>query len=504
MRLLERIRAALETHFWTWALALTVLFFAGSVGTDLRRPIWSDEFLTLTVAQQKTFPDIVNAIKEGCDGSPPLYATIVHFILPAAGNKELAVRIPSTVGFCGMILCLLGFCRRRLPASYALLVTLFAVYESLYYASEGRVYGLVLGCASAALLTWQAAAEGIRRAFTIPLLALSLAAMVALHYYAIFFLGPIFLGELWRWRESRKLDGAVLIAVLPAFAVLAIHYPLILASKPAQEHVWSPAAFSQVRPFYDILFGDILYFLFAGLIFFGVFSKGPATDARSLKTHEWVVVGALSVVAPIIILIAKYTTHAFVDRYAIWEAVGLAVLAGAILHKTTGGDQAAGLLLLGFLLALSTVREIRRVTMAPTLNTAEIQEELQRIPDGTEPIVVPNVHAFLELVNYGEARIRGRLVFPASRALDLRYLGNDSIPLCLLAVGHRAPIRVQDTDAFLAAFPRFLIAATAVDYLPWLLAKEGYRVTPVRMARATPTILEAEAPAGLRLGMQKK
>jgi hypothetical protein len=484
MRLTERISGALETHFWTWALALTVLFFAASVGTDLRRRIWTDEFFTLTIAQQRTLPEIVNAIKEGCDGSPPLYATIVHFILPAAGSKELAVRIPSTLGFCGMILCLLGFCRRRLPASYALLIALFAIYESIYYANEGRSYGLVLGCASAALLAWQAAAEGIRRAFTIPLLALSLAALVALHYYAVFFLGPIFLGE---------------------FAVRAIHYPLILATKPAQEHFWSPAAFSQVRPFYDLLFGNILYFLFAGLIFFGVFSKGPVTEARSLKTHEWVVVGAISVITPIIILIAKYTTHSFVDRYAIWATIGLAVLAGAILHKATGGNEAAALLLLGFVLALSTARELYRVTRAPTLRMAEgIQHELKTIPDGTEPIVVPNVDAFLDLVNYGEARIRGRLVFPASRALELRYTGTDWSPLFLMAVRQCVPIRVQDTEAFLAASPRFLIAAIPGDYFPWWLAKEGYRVTPLRMAGATPTILEAEAPAGLRLGMEKK
>jgi hypothetical protein len=204
---------------------------------------------------------------------------------------------------------------------------------------------------------------------------------------------------------------------------------------------------------------------------------------------------------PIIILISKYTTHSFVDRYAIWVTIGLAVLAGAILHKATGGNETAGLLLLGLVLALCTARETYRVAKAPTLRMAEaIQHELKTIPDGTEPIVVPDVDAFLDLVNYGEARIRERLVFPASRALDLRYLGNDWAPLYLRTLRQCTPIRVQETDALLASFPRFLIAAIPGDYFPWWLAKEGYRVTPVRMT----AILEAEAPAGLPLGLEKK
>ena len=121
---------------------------------------------------------------------------MVKTIMPVIGNEAAAVRLPSSLGYCGMILCLLAFCRQRLSAVYAWNAALLACNACLEYSTEGRGYGVVLGCAACALLCWQAAVDGRRRMLAVPLLALCVALMTAMHYYSIFFLVPLCLAEL--------------------------------------------------------------------------------------------------------------------------------------------------------------------------------------------------------------------------------------------------------------------------------------------------------------------
>ena len=125
---------------------------------------------------------------------------IVAQTLPVVKPEALALRLPATLGYCAMVLCLMAFCRRRLPAVYAFVAALFACDALLFNSTEGRGYGIVLGCAAGALLCWQMAAEGRRRALTVTLLAFCLALMTALHYYAIFFPVPLAVAEIVRCR----------------------------------------------------------------------------------------------------------------------------------------------------------------------------------------------------------------------------------------------------------------------------------------------------------------
>ena len=198
VRLTGTINASLEKHFWRWASLFTLIFLACSIARDMRTKFWFDELFTLYIAKLASPQEIINHN----DLSPPLYLIIAHFLLPIVQNDALAIRLPATLGYCAMILCLMAFCRRRLPAAFAFAASLLAFESTLYYATDGRAYGLVLGCAAGALLCWQMAAEGRRRGWAIAALAVCLTLMVALHYYAIFFLVPLFLAEVVRWRIS--------------------------------------------------------------------------------------------------------------------------------------------------------------------------------------------------------------------------------------------------------------------------------------------------------------
>jgi len=498
VRLTNRADASLERYFWCWASLFLVLFLASSITRDIRIKLWTDELFTLLIAKQASPADIVKAAMEGCDQAPPLYAMIVHSILPIVRHEALAVRLPSTLGYCGMVLCLLAFCRRRFSAAYAFIAVLLAIAASFYYSTEGRAYGIVLGSAAGALLCWQMAAEGRRRDLAIALLALCSALMVAMHYYAIFFLGSLFLAEMARTQAARKVDLRILTALmLPALLILALHYPLIAVSKPFEEYYWSPAGFDQIIPFYEHYFHPLMVVSSLAVVILAIFAESPAypsTHEPGMPVQEWVAIGALTLMPAVVIVVSKYTTHAFVERYALWAVIGFTLLFVALLWRATRAQAAVGVTILGTLVAVIALKEIGSPGKnAPILLEAEkMLLELETLQDGAEVVVIANPHMFMELSYYEKPRLQERLIYPVSRDLDLRYRGYDTAAISLPALSHRTKLLVKDCDAIIAEYPRFFLAATPEDYLPWHLVAAGYRVIPIGSKATQPMLFEVE------------
>lgn len=492
------LNASLERHFWRWAALFLLVFLACSIAIDLRIKMWMDELFTLYVAKQDGLSGIIRAIIEGCDGSPPIYAMIAQKILPLTAHEELAVRLPATIGFGCMLACVLAFCRRRLPAAYAWIAALLACDGCLYYATDARPYGVVLGCAAAALLFWQLAIDGVRRPLTVMLLAVSLALMVAMHYYAIFFLAPILAGEIWRANAARSLDVGILAATLPACFVLALHYRLIEASKPFQAHFWSPASWRMIEPFYGSHLLPMLDICSVALIVLALRRKSavqPAHPMSSMRGHEWVAFISLALMPPFVIGLSKYTTHAFADRYLVWVVMGFAILVTALLYRAIGKHDIVALPILAILLLLIGRQERVGLTSPALLREhPTLAEALESLPDGPEKIIVADPHAFLELAHYAEPWLRRRLIYAASPDLDVRYLGYDTPTLSLMALAHRSDLHVISYDSLRTQYKRFLLAVTPNDYLNWHLAASGYLVTPVSRASIQAPIFAVKAP----------
>ena len=500
LRVSDKINATLEKYFWLWSVLFVLLFLAVAIVQDVRTPMWIDELLTLHISQQAGPVEMVKATLEGDYGMPPLYAMTVRAILPVVRNEALAVRLPSTLGYCGMIICLLAFCRRRLPAAYSMAAALLACDACLTYSIEGRSYGVLLGCAAGALLCWQSAVDGRRRNLAIPLLALCVALMTAMHYYSIFFLVPLFLAEMVRWRASGKLDWGVLAAMAPVLLVLGVHYPLIAASAPFQKHFWSVAAWHNIPDFYDAYFGEMLGRCILPIGVLAIFSTTPddrSAKQPSLTVPEWAAAGGFSLMPLCVVVLSKYTTHVFVSRYVLWAVPGFAVLVAALLCRAARGRAAVGVSLLGLLVALAAlgeVRYLRHVREKPALREGEVvRQALASLPDGAEPIVVDDSHVFMELSYYSESRIRERLIYPVSSELELRYVGCDTASLIFTALSHRTKLHIIGYDAVIASQKRFVLAALHNNFLPWDLIKAGYRVVPIDSSIA-PVLFEVEAP----------
>ena len=493
VRLAETINASLEKHFWPWASAFTILFFAASIARDLRTTLWFDELFTLHLAKLASPREIISFN----DASPPLYPIIVHGLLPIVGNEALALRLPATLGYCAMLLCLWAFCRHRLPAAFAFAASLLTFERGLYFATEGRPYGLVLGCAAGALLCWQRAAEGQRRALTLPLLAVCLALMVALHYYAIFFLVPLFLAEMVRWRASGRPDFGVWAATVPALLVLGLHYALFIAGGSFDAHYWAQPSLGSIASFYErfllppIIFGGLAFLVVALLA--GWSSQPRESMRKAFPIHEWTALAAFVLLPPVVIVLSMYTTNVFFERYILWTVIGFSVLVAAVLSAAARGRAVVGVALIVIAIAAMARLEIGPLFGTPVLPTAEgMRQELRTFAkDGSEPIVVANAHAFLELSYYLGSPLRERLVFPLSRDLDLKYRGFDTDALTLGPLGRRGPVRVITYEEILAQNKSFLLAAFEYDYLPQHLTQSGYRVT--RLPGAT-ALYQVQAP----------
>jgi mannosyltransferase len=498
LQLVHGIERTLERHFWRWtALAVTMLLLSMIV-IDLRKKLWIDELVTVYMAKQGGPVEIVRATAEGVDVSPPLYPILVQALLPLVGSEALAARLPSTVGLCLMLVGVLAVSRRWFGVVGAWVPSLLA-FDSLQSAgNEGRCYGLVLGCSAVSLFCWQTASAGRRRTASVLLLAATLALMSALHYYSIFFAIPLFLGELVRWRKSGKLDIAILAALATMLLVLAVHYPLIEANRRYSVSYWSPANWGQIRSFYELYFLPMLSVgAVLALIVRLIVPSQPSyhSEAPVMPVHEWVAIGAIALMPAFAVTVSKYTTHVFVDRYTLWAMIGFAILVGASLHIVTRRQVIVAACISGALAAVLGVHMMRSAFReTPVLPEGEsVMRALTQLRDGSEPIVVPNSHVFMELAYYGDPRWRERLVYPLAQDLELRYTGTDNTSFLMSSLRRRAaPLHVVDYKTLLATSPRFVLAVRPSDYMASHLVAEGYRVTLIS-ATADSVLFEVEA-----------
>ena len=494
----RRIDSASERHFWRCTLVFLLVFTACAITLDFRMKMWNDEVVTLYVAQQGSPAGIVAATKDGMDATPPLYPIMVAAVLPVVRPDALAVRLLSTLGFAGMLLAVLAFCHRRLPATYAFVAALLLTLTTGFYATEGRCYGLVLGLAAGALFSWQSAGETKLRGVWLISLGACLAGATALHYYSIFLLVPLGLGELARWRAREKFSLGVVLAMLPALIVLALHYPLIAAGKKYLAHFWTPgiASWSRIPEFY-LQFASIpAAVLVVGWIASSLsVASGERRSANSvLPVDEWTAVGALALSPVLVLAISRITTHAFLPRYTLWASIGIAIACAALLCWVARRSAAVGTWLVAILTLGFVGYEVFALRQEPTLRQGEaVRRQINAVPQGSEPIVVEYDHAFMELSYYASPELRERLYYLLDRNMELQQTGSDLDYSLMSARGRLTRLHIVELKDFLRSNPKFLLTTSDKDYLLEYLKTSGYCWTQIDPTMA-PSLYQVEKP----------
>ncbi len=475
----QNIGMPIERYYWFITVFIASVQFILTIIIDIRRKLWIDEIYTLFSARQGNIAEIFQAIVEGCDTSPPLYAMMVHFLLTSINNDGIAVRILSTIGYTSMIIFSAAFFRRIFCAPFALVAVLLITICTYEYSYEGRPYGLALGFAACTLYCWYNCTKNRSVTFSRLLFILSSAIMVSLHFQSISFLGPVLAADIYRRFKEEKVDWNMwLITGFVVVMVLLLHYPVFVTYRRFIRYCWMPALwkyFPAVLPLnmttkyvYEITAALLLITLF-------IYKKHIISIASNMIEKHVLIAFVLYFLSPALIFIASvYTTKVFISRYTIWMFIGAAGFIIFLFALVIKNNQNVCTFLVLILTGVVTAIYLKKASEKPFLiGTDEAFKAITETADDTLPLVIADHHIFMELYYYAPERIRRRLVYPLSRELDIEYLGFDSGALLMEACRNRYRLPIVNFNRIAAQKGNYYLLSVPDHYLPSVLEKYG-------------------------------
>lgn len=453
-----------------------------------RKLMWHDEFFTYHISRLPTTSDIWSALSTGGEQIPPLFYIITRASRSLFGVSELAIRLPEVLGFWVMSLCLFQFVSKRSSALYGFAAMLFPLVTKAYsYAYEARPYGIVLGFAGVSLVCWQSAVEEHYRKLSLVGLAVSLAAAVSCHYYAILLLFPLAVGEAVRSCFRRRLDLPIWVALGMSTTPLLLFLPLIQRARIHSATFWSQAHWSRILDSYFFLLTPALLALVAMLVLSSLYSTtlpGSVSNQKQVSRstppfHE--IAAALGFIAlPVVgFMLAKFVTGAITGRYVLPSVIGFSIVFAFAAYRLLDGRAVIGATLvlslcIGFMMLVVT--NFLALTEAH-LRQARNYEFLRSNSESTLPIVASDLGTFMEFAHYGPPDIASRVVYLADPQASLRYLGHNSVDRAILDLRPWFRLKIEDYAPYVASQKRFLVYVRGgylndriVDF-KWLLSE---------------------------------
>jgi hypothetical protein len=312
-------------------------------------------------------------------------------------------------------------------------------------------------------------------------LAVSLAAAVSSHYYAVLLLFPLATGEATRSISLRRLDlpiwGAFGSGLIPLFLFL----PLIQESIKQAAIFWARPHWRSALEFYYSLLSPALLPLVVMLVLAGLYatahpSRSSNHGKEELPTppfHE--IAAAIGFIAlPVVVFVlAVLFTGAMTHRYVLSSVIGFSVLFAFAAYTLSYRHAIVGVGLLislcgGFMMA--QVRDFRNISAASSYQTKSY-ELLESDSEKKVPIVASDLNTFTMLGHYGPAEITSRLVYLADPQASLRHLGHSSVDQGILDLRSWFRLRVEEYGPYIASQERFLVYGGVDPGWVWLLSE---------------------------------
>ena len=463
-------------------LLFAAIYFVGFCLIASKAAISNDELFTLYISRLPRFRDVWAALATGAEQTPPLFYAISRADIKLFGTTGLALRLPEVLAFAAMSLCVFHIVARRTSGVYGFLGMLFLFMTTAFnYAYEARAYALVLCFSALGFLCWIWAAEGRHRLLALAGLALSLAAAISSHYYAVLSLFPIGLGELARSFRRKRVDVGVWLALVLSLSPLLAFLPLIESARKFAPHFWSKPHWSTIVFFYDyflltpsaIPLLAILIAVVAARVFLrSEESSDEASILDRVPAHEMVAVLGFLLIPAVGIVLAKTAVGAFSDRYALPAVIGLCIAGAWGLYSLLEGRQAAAVglgLLLCLFLAVKEVQTWGRVVAYRELQ-ASSYAFLETHARGDTPIVISGPLDFAELTYEPPGDLAGRLTYLADPPLSYQYTGTDDAEKGLVEMKHWAGLNVQPFHTFVASGrPCYIYVENFPDEHKWAI-----------------------------------
>ena len=478
---LEKNRIVLITGF-TILYAVVTYILAG------RKHLWNDELYTYYIAKLPTMTDVWGALLSGGEQMPPLFYLITRASISLLGLNSFALRLPEMLGFWIMCVCLFLFVARRTSNLYGLLAAIFPLVTYTYfYAYEARPYGLVLGFSTLALFCWQSAIMDRFRFLSIIIMSLSLAFALSSHYYGVFAIFPLALGEAVRTIVRRRFDVPVWVAFCFAITPLLVHLPLIREAGSYSAGFWSNAQWLDIPNFYSSMFFTValplMLLLFLSAIYQTALRDKILNETQPLpriKMPVSEVTAALGfIIIPIIcVILGKLVTGAFVDRYAVIAIIGFSILVSFTAAKLNNNNA-----LISFLLVICFVGWFGFLVLKNTwkVNTPPPEAKIRLLQlKGVKdlPIVAADPYTFIDL-NYYAPELSPRVVYLADPEISLLRLHTNSIERGMVdLLKPWFKLNVTDYRSYIATRPRFLLCGDP-GFFSWIvpqLEEDGMRL----------------------------
>jgi hypothetical protein len=248
-----------------FALVYALLFCAAI-------PSFIDEAYTFNLAADKSLPHMLAALRDGADGTFPLYALIIFSWEKLFGSSEICLRLNSVL----FILCFVWQSGRRLAgyfgaaASALAMLFVMADWTFTFYGLQIRFYGLLIFLFSLCFWsTWdllQSKAVSLRRRL---FHALFCGLVCLSHPLGLVYTGTLALVYLLLSLPRRKFSFANSLAFLggpalfllwlPSFLRQRLVNPVYMASPPGLSKYWEFAFFGSTLLFLTLLGGAVVF-----------------------------------------------------------------------------------------------------------------------------------------------------------------------------------------------------------------------------------------------------
>jgi 4-amino-4-deoxy-L-arabinose transferase-like glycosyltransferase len=419
---------------------------------------------------------------------PPAYHLLSHLAMQLLGPTEMALRLPAFLGFLLCQVSLFFFVRRiagQRPAAIALAVPLLTY--SLFYAVQGRPYGLLLGLYSASLACWQAASRapaGRPRLPALVGLAAALVLGVTSHYFGVLILIPVCAGELARSVSRRRLDRGVLAAIAAGFLSVATVLPFQHALLAYRAHYYRTTVDWHIVPqsyfslfcsyrAWSLLHQHVFEFsmvLLSAVLVAAILMRLRVRSGRD-PAHEWIALLALVLLPVFAFLFGRFVTHTMEPRYAIAAlfvfAAGAVIVCEKALRTTAVFYSVAGLAF-----AAGIVFNLGRIYTQALDNF------------------------YIDTSYDPDAQLRSRFCLVYAQQQELGWLGHDTNYVTAVNMQHFAPLCTISYADFLAEpDPLVLDYHSSWEWLGKDLAARKYPAAAIGSALRGDLIQLRNAPA---------
>jgi hypothetical protein len=482
-RLEERIEALaeqLESRYGLVLMAFSALYLFRFIAFD-DRPFWYDEYFTLAVAQLKSFGEMWSALKDGLDLNPPLSHWITHISMALFGQNELAARLPASLGFLAFALFGYGFVARRcgkLAGMNAAL--LIATTAPVTIIGQARPYGILLAFAGLALFSWQSVCAGIRRGLYLPLLALSLCGALLCHCYAFLLFVPLMGAELTRSVVRKKVDWAVLAAMVAAVPTVAFYIPVLSALKRFVPESVFTTSWTCVPDAYAFMLYDGWKLMVVAAIVPGLLqmlhpriSPVEASEVSGFRLYETVLLGLVSSVPIVGVVLSYFLRSPWSERYALAALFGICGLVAASVHFSSHRRLAEVVVLLTLLGGFFIENRQPMFQLQAEVAMRPLTRLPKEVLDRAKPFVISNGILMKQADYYEPAESLANVYYLVDRAASEKYTGALVFDQHFRLFQQYGALRshLAEYSAFTSAHKSFYLYGPLAYHDDWLIKK---------------------------------